>query len=315
MKQESGVEVPRETRAQFSTLHRVSNALRQGDLEPAFRFVIRAVTSITTKKADDLRLPVRRWVQDNRAFLQNRRSPLEFHLHRSQYVRLLLSDTYPLPAGLASSEYAADPAHATSNGSEGPSTSAQHSNNKGASRALRYARAHLGAFHAEHSREIKSLSAATLYLPIQRLLQSPYAHLLTSETANKSEPSSEAPSVNPAEEIYHAPHLIQLFASEYCSSINMSHDLPLKVVTDIGGGGALAKIAKVKGVMKEKRTEWTTVQELPVEIPLPPQYRYHSVFACPVSKEQATDTNPPMMMPCGHVVANQTLMRLCKGGQ
>lgn len=125
----------------------------------------------------------------------------------------------------------------------------------------------------------------------------------------------EDPVDNPADEIYHAPHLVNLFASEFCRSLNMSQDLLLKVVTDIGGGGALAKIAKVRGVMKEKRTEWSTVQELPVEIPLPPAYRYHSVFACPVSKEQGTDANPPMMMPCGHVVANQTLMRLCKNGQ
>jgi hypothetical protein len=196
-------------------------------------------------------------------------------------------------------------------------SSATISSCRGASKALRYARAHLSRFHGSHGQEIRSLSAATLYLPIQRLLQSPYGRMFHSEGPSLSaiETSGEPPATNPAEEIFHAPHLVQLFASEYCSSINMSRELPLKVVTDIGGGGALAKIAKVKGVMKEKRTEWTTVQELPVEIPVPPQYRYHSVFACPVSKEQATEVNPPMMMPCGHVVANQTLMRLCKGGQ
>lgn len=252
-------------------------------------------------------------MQDNRTFLESsRRSPLEFHLHRSQYVRLLLSDTYALPASLASSEYVVELQQAQVNGHAPQS----HVRLQGPASALRYARAHLGHFHTEHNQEIKSLSAAALYLPIQRLLQSPYGRLFTAGAHQKPEEiASQAPAVNPAEDIYHAPHLTQLFASEYCSSINMSHDLPLKIVTDVGGGGALAKIAKVKGVMKEKRTEWTTVQELPVEIPLPPQYRYHSVFACPVSKEQATDLNPPMMMPCGHVVANQTLMRLCKGGQ
>lgn len=198
------------------------------------------------------------------------------------------------------------------NGHTVPSTS----HCRGASRALRYARAHFSRYHEAHLAEIKLLSTSALYLPVERLLQSPYKHLFsTSSQVQSTETGSQALTVNPADDIYHAPHLVQLFASEYCSSINMSRDLPLKVVTDVGGGGALAKIAKVKGVMKEKRTEWTTVQELPVEIPIPPQYRFHSVFACPVSKEQATDANPPMMMPCGHVVANQTLMRLCKGGQ
>lgn len=287
--QESGVVIPREVHAEFRVLHYITAAMRKGDLGPAFT-----------------------WVAENRSLLHERRSPLEFHLHRSQYVRLLLSDTYPLPDSLASSLYANGASSSLDVGTATTSTQARG----GAASALRYARSQLSRFHTEHAQEIKSLSAAALYLPIQRLLKSPYAHLFTSGTSSTTDAmNDEAPAVNPADEIYHAPHLAQLFASEYCSSLNMSHDLPLKVVTDVGGGGALAKIAKVKGVMKEKRTEWTTVQELPVEIPLPPQYRYHSVFACPVSKEQATDANPPMMMPCGHVVANQTLMRLCKGGQ
>jgi hypothetical protein len=51
---------------------------------------------------------------------------------------------------------------------------------------------------------------------------------------------------------------------------------------------------------------------LQIEIPLPPENRYHSVFACPVSKEQASVTNPPMMLECGHVVAKDSLQKLAK---
>lgn len=104
----------------------------------------------------------------------------------------------------------------------------------------------------------------------------------------------------------------------------------MKVAIDIGGSGALARIEKGRKIMKDSRTEWSSVDELPVsnlpgfwptgsdlvyqiEIPLPPQHRYHSVFACPVSKEQASDVNPAMMLECGHVVARESLSRLTKG--
>jgi len=103
-----------------------------------------------------------------------------------------------------------------------------------------------------------------------------------------------------------------MFAKEYCASIGMSRQVPLRVVGDIGGGGALARIEKGKKVMRERKSEWSQTDELPIEIPLPPENRYHSIFACPVSKEQATTANPPMMMACGHVVAKDSLLKLSK---
>lgn len=53
--------------------------------------------------------------------------------------------------------------------------------------------------------------------------------------------------------------------------------------------------------------------ELQIEIPLSAENRYHSIFACPVSKEQSTDQNPPMMMGCGHVITKESLLKLSKG--
>ena len=54
--------------------------------------------------------------------------------------------------------------------------------------------------------------------------------------------------------------------------------------------------------------------ELQIEIPLPPENRYHSIFACPVSKEQSTEANPPMMLACGHVITKDSLTKLSKPG-
>jgi len=253
---ESGAKLPNDKLQHFASLRRITDAVRLGDLAPAFR-----------------------WVAEHQSFLKARQSPLEYHLHRSQYVRLLLSDTSPLPSTLASSPYATGSASAAVS-TNGLNHESHTPASKGASRALAYARINFKQFYPEHISEIARLSAAALYLPFERLLQSPYKDLFTDEGPEKS--TSDI-----ANNLYHAPHLIPLFSSEYCTSLNMSKDLP----------------------------NWSTVTELPVEIPVPPEYRYHSVFACPVSKEQATPANPPMMMPCGHTVAKQTLLRLCKGGQ
>ena len=57
---------------------------------------------------------------------------------------------------------------------------------------------------------------------------------------------------------------------------------------------------------------YTLLTRAKTEIPVPPENRYHSVFACPVSKEQASESNPPMMMDCGHVVNKDSLEKLKK---
>ena len=51
-----------------------------------------------------------------------------------------------------------------------------------------------------------------------------------------------------------------------------------------------------------------------IEILLPSENRYHSIFACLVSKEQSTESNPPMMMTCGHVISKDSLQKLNKSG-
>ena len=47
----------------------------------------------------------------------------------------------------------------------------------------------------------------------------------------------------------------------------MSKRPPLRVVGDIGGGGALAKIEKGRRIMRERKSEWSQADELPVSSP------------------------------------------------
>eukprot|EP01112_Ceratiomyxa_fruticulosa_P022953 TRINITY_DN8579_c0_g3_i1.p1 TRINITY_DN8579_c0_g3~~TRINITY_DN8579_c0_g3_i1.p1 ORF type:complete len:459 (+),score=99.44 TRINITY_DN8579_c0_g3_i1:244-1620(+) len=50
-----------------------------------------------------------------------------------------------------------------------------------------------------------------------------------------------------------------------------------------------------------------------VEVDIGKEYQFHSVFACPVSREQSTKDNPPMMLICGHVLSKASLQKLVKG--
>ncbi|EYE94504.1 ubiquitin-protein ligase RMD5 [Aspergillus ruber CBS 135680] len=158
--------------------------------------------------------------------------------------------------------------------------------------ALEYAKREFHVFLPRYMREVQQLIGAMAFCP--NLQSSPYRNIFNNPTAWNDVSLS--------------------FTREFCSLMGLSADSPLYIATT-AGAIALPTLLKLQTIMKAKRTEWTTQNELPVEIPLPPSYLFHSIFVCPVSKEQATDQNPPMMMPCGHVIAEESLKRLCKGSR
>lgn len=54
------------------------------------------------------------------------------------------------------------------------------------------------------------------------------------------------------------------------------------------------------------------MDQLPVEIELGPDFVFRSIFACPVSRDSSAPDNPPMLLPCGHVLCEQSVQRLAK---
>lgn len=155
---------------------------------------------------------------------------------------------------------------------------------EGPTRALEYAQAVFPAFSSRHTRDTAHLLGSLAFA--SHLEGSPYETLFHNQTAWEEASGS--------------------FTREFCGMLGLSEKSPLYTAVT-AGGIALPVLEKVERVMAQTRGQWTSVNELPVETPLPPAFKFHSIFVCPVSKEQGTDANPPMMLPCGHALAKESL--------
>ncbi|XP_069671462.1 E3 ubiquitin-protein ligase RMND5A isoform X2 [Periplaneta americana] len=164
----------------------------------------------------------------------------------------------------------------------------------GQAEAIHYARTHFQQFVGRHEKEIQNLMGMFLYLP-HGISSSPYSHLLDP---------------NLWVEIY------DVFTRDACSLLGLSVDSPLSVCIN-AGCTALPALLNIKQVMQQRQVTgiWNGKDELPIEIDLGQDSRYHSVFACPILRQQSTESNPPMRLICGHVISRDALNKLSNGNK
>lgn len=60
---------------------------------------------------------------------------------------------------------------------------------------------------------------------------------------------------------------------------------------------------------------WNSSDELPFEVQMPKWLMFHPIFICPVSREEASTENPPMVLPCGHIISESSLNQLSHQGR
>ncbi|CAL9088951.1 unnamed protein product, partial [Musa textilis] len=154
--------------------------------------------------------------------------------------------------------------------------------------ALTYARTRLAPFAPVHMVTFQKLMACLLWAG--KIHQSPYADFML--------PS-------------HWERVAEEFMQRFCSLLGQSYQSPLGVTIGAGIQG-LPVLLKIESVMAAKKQEWLTMTELPVPVDLGREFHFHSIFICPVLKEQGSDENPPMMIPCGHVLSKQSIVKLSK---
>jgi hypothetical protein len=159
--------------------------------------------------------------------------------------------------------------------------------------AIQYAKSNFGIFGETNFKEIKRLACSILY--IKHLDNSPYSDLLAPSLWDDIESQ---------------------FKRDFCSIYGFSSESPLYTAIMVGAS-SIPPLIKIDTILKVKKNiDWSANSELPVEIPPLDSQRYHTVFTCPVSKEQVDcngKDNYPTMLLCGHIISKESLLGLCKG--
>lgn len=113
--------------------------------------------------------------------------------------------------------------------------------------------------------------------------------------------------------------IINMFISDCCCILSKYFlnilELPSESgfsLTILSGMLALPQILKAEKI-KLNKNEILNSKELPYEIYLNKNLKFHSIFICPVTKEVSTIDNPPMLLNCGHVVSRHALEKMTKG--
>lgn len=156
--------------------------------------------------------------------------------------------------------------------------------------ALRYAREHFSTY-PQHEEAIGKLMTCILFAADLR--KSPYAALVSDDHRNDIE---------------------RALIREYCKAVGKGPESSLVTIVRCGAKAIpnLLKAARVAPNWKELGSE----EVLPVEVDVGRECQFHSIFTCPVSREETTGgNNVPMILPCGHVLSKHSISRLPRGPQ
>lgn len=104
------------------------------------------------------------------------------------------------------------------------------------------------------------------------------------------------------------------FRRQFCYVLGYPQDPPLLVSVAAGSAvlPTLLKYAEVASKAKSTALLSDSKDDLPIELPLPDEFVFHSTFACPVSKARNTSVDPAMLLPCGHCLNKASIFGIMK---
>lgn len=158
-------------------------------------------------------------------------------------------------------------------------------------KAIEYARTHFVQFFASHQRDIERLMGSCLFLSNPD--DSPYPDF--------SRKSNHAGSIEP------------LFVSVCLRRLQLPRSDPV-LTSFVVGTQVLPNILKVSRLIKENAGLLgdDEVLESQVDVELSAEHQYHSTFVCPISREQASAANPPVLLKCGHVISRSAMQQVAR---
>lgn len=274
--EEAGVVLQAGVRDSFVKLHTVLQAFDVSNVQPAID-----------------------WAVARREALSDIHCDLEFELHRLRFLQIL----HGLPStATTESPQSLDPVLATI-----PPSSALGKNHFA---AILYARKHFSIFAQNHSDDIGRLMGSVLYTDSVDVDAE-----LTQQSQGLDTP--ESPYVADLNEVKDCVHIRSRFVEAFCRVNHLPSDSALSVTVD-AGVVAVPKLLRYYDIMKNapgvaserSPSNWTAMEQLPVDVKQGDEVGFHSVFTCPVSREQSDSGNPPVLLKCGHVIARQSMLQI-----
>jgi hypothetical protein len=117
---------------------------------------------------------------------------------------------------------------------------------------------------------------------------------------------------SPYKDLFHD-HCWEEVASIVIRACCRLYEIPYRAYLDTclqAGFSVLPVMRKLIAVMENNLTNWKNMDEFPVEFPVHDEFRFHTVFTCPVSKEESTPENPPILLKCGHVICKTCVKKI-----
>mmetsp|Transcript_30807 Transcript_30807/g.60112 ORF Transcript_30807/g.60112 Transcript_30807/m.60112 type:complete len:419 (-) Transcript_30807:211-1467(-) len=158
--------------------------------------------------------------------------------------------------------------------------------------ALEYARVNFPPFFHMKAKEIDRLTGCLIYL--DSLSNSPYKDLFSEDAFTD---------------------VVEVFSKLYLTMLNMPSVNPV-LTSLMASKVALPKMLKWCAFVEDNKENATLLDDdemmLPLDVELDKSFQYHSTFVCPISKDQTTQVNPPILLRCGHVISKVAMMKITR---